>query len=142
MRAATATPQTLQDRMDGVSAAVRAGLDCLAGLPDNWDEDGGKPYPRRQLSRVEAWWEDFVKEYHGEFSMLPPVPGIGQADKQSIDIFWDGDFSLLVNIPEDESEPCAFYGSRAAGSGAEFQGTQPLESLGNSIKGIVKDYCG
>ena len=56
----------------------------MAKLPDNWDEDGGKPYPQRQLSRVEAWWEGFVREYHDAFAAFPPVPGIGQADKQGL----------------------------------------------------------
>ena len=133
--------EAARGRTDDIADSIKADLEFLAGLPENWDEDGGGPYSRRQLSRVEEWWEGFVEEYNSEFSLPPPVPDIGQAEGQSIDVFWDGDFSLLVNIPEDENEPCTFSASGVSDSAPVFQGMGSLESFGKAIRNIVRDYC-
>ena len=130
----------IQDSIDAPAESIKPDLDYLAGLPENWDEDGGGPYPRSQLSRVEEWWKGFTREYHGEFSRLPPAPRIGQAEGRSVDMHWRGEFSFLVNIPADENEPCAFYGFSIADPDLEFQGKAPLESLGGTIKTYIKDF--
>ena len=134
-------PQSARERVDDALAAVRADLALLASLPENWDEEGGGPYPRLQLSRIEKWWQSFLAEYRNEFAQLPPVPRIGQAEDQSIDVHWDGDFSLLVNVPADAAKPCTFYGFSVIDPCIEFQGKLPLKRLGATIKPIVKDFC-
>ena len=134
-------PQSARESAEDALAAVRADLALLAALPENWDEEGGGPYPRLQLSRVEKWWRGFLKEYRGAFDRLPPAPRIGQAEDQSIDVHWDGDFSLLVNVPADAAKPCTFYGFSITEPRIEFQGKLPLKQLGATIKTIVKDFC-
>ena len=127
----------------GVSAlpqTIKADLEHLANLPDNWDECGGAAYPRPQLARIAQWWREFAREYHAEFSCAPPLPEIGQAEGQSIDLHWDGDFSFLVNVPEDENEPCTFYGFCASEPNMEFQGKSPLQSLGAAVKTCVRGF--
>ena len=128
--------------LDALPQSMRLDLDHLANLPDNWDERGGGAYPRPQLERVARWWREFAREYRSEFSRMPPTPGVGQAEGQSIDLHWDGDFSFLVNVPADEGEPCAFYGFSVLDPGMGFHGKSPLRSLGGIIKPRIRDFFG
>ena len=131
----------MHDCLSKLPQSIQEDLEHFANLPDNWDEDGGKPYPRHQLERVAKWWVDFAAEYASEYAAPPPIPSLGHAEEQSIDLHWDGDFSLLVNIPEDPNEPCHYHGFNPKDEGSTVQGQQRLEALGKAIMATVREHC-
>lgn len=81
----------------------------ILNLPNNWDEEGAKRYKEETLDRV----VDFIRKLSyllwKETQKLIHVPNISPVPDGSIDIHWKNDnYDLLVNIPEDNSEPATF----------------------------------
>lgn len=132
----------LDEGVAGAFQKIKGRLEQLKHLQEDWDEGGGKPYDPKQVARVEAWWREFLLKYQVEYAALPPLPTIGAAEDQTIDIHWDGDFSLLLNVPESPKEYSSYHGFRVKDEKLEFQGMAPLESLGKTMRALVRDFCG
>lgn len=104
-----ATTQRISTRLAEAIRASRYILD----LEDDWDEEGS---PRFN----EATWQratNFVKQVVSSFRQQPngfwvDPPRILPGPKGSIDIHWKtSKRELLINVPENLSEPADYYGS-------------------------------
>jgi len=80
-------------------------------LQDNWDDEGAKAYKKETWDRAvevvrrscEEMWENFVTTM--------PAPRILAGPDGTIDLHWKtAKFELLVNIPEDPTDPITYYG--------------------------------
>lgn len=81
----------------------------ILNLPNNWDEEGAKRYKEETLDRVVEFIRKLSYLLWKETQKLIHVPNISPVPDGSIDIHWKNDnYDLLVNIPEDNSEPATF----------------------------------
>jgi hypothetical protein len=97
-------------RRDDITSAI-CGARELTRLGHDWDGEGSQGYSvntwkrmRRFILRHAALTETCLR------ATLPP-PSINPADHGSLDVFWQlKDRQLLINFPQEESEPITYYG--------------------------------
>ena len=124
---------------EGLLVDFDADLNFLNKIALGWAEDfESGPYPLASTNAVRSWLADFVREYSREYEEAPPVPTVTQSEEMSIDLMWELDaFTLLVNFPENETEPCTFYGFSASGADTEWWGKSAKSKLASAIKGFI-----
>ena len=80
----------------------------ILDLKENWDDEGALPYNRATWQRA----VDFAAAVDGPFVQINPGPN------RSIDVHWSSacpPFDMLVNFPDDASEPASWYGDDGNG---------------------------
>jgi len=115
-RAQIAAPAYSKPATERISTRLKEAMESsryILDLEDDWDEEGS---PRFQ----EATWKratDFIKQIAIAFRQQPSgfwidPPRILPGPKGSIDIHWKtSKRELLINVPENMSEPADYYGS-------------------------------
>jgi len=88
-----------------------ASAQTILDLPPNWDGEGSRQYRREVLERAFLFTKKHARWLYQEFGSLLDTPHIGPGPDGSIDIHWSApNYELLVNIPDDLSMPCTYYG--------------------------------
>lgn len=93
-------------------AEVRGSIDRLiadshwiADLEDDWDGAGAEGFENETLDRAREWLLELADACWDDHGRSIPLPAISPADSGSIDLFWDGDSRLLINIPSGGGAP-------------------------------------
>ncbi len=80
-------------------------------LPDNWDDEGSKPYKQETLICAIHFLLDYFYLLDKIYAHSIKVPQIGHGVNGGIDILWKSkDYRLLINIHEAPSNIASFYG--------------------------------
>jgi hypothetical protein len=101
----------VSSRLDGHREAITSLVDSahwILELEDNWDREGATGYQRATLDRASTLVRaiaDCCWDYEG---CALPLPAINPADEGSMDLSWDCQISLLINVPSDPELPPTF----------------------------------
>lgn len=101
--------------------AALEGAQWIIDLGDNWDEDGAVGYEPETLDRAKTLLLEMAARFGNEFSAPLAVPDINPADDGSIDLFWDGTRSILINVPASQNDPT--FSFRGPGGDGDLFGT-------------------
>jgi hypothetical protein len=103
MQHAQSIPPAIQQAIDSSRSILK--------LEEDWDDQGSSGYSEPTWQRA----ADFVVGQAAFAERIAgrdlPVPDILPGAKGSIDLHWKtSKFELLVNIPQNASQPATFYG--------------------------------
>jgi hypothetical protein len=108
---ATPVSGRISSRIAEVIESSRKILD----LKDDWDEEGSPGYKESTWNRATQFVRDTSLSFRRGAGFWVDPPRITPGPKGSIDIHWrTSKRELLINIPESDEEPAAYYGSGGA----------------------------
>ncbi len=82
---------------------------AILDLKDNWDGEGAKGYRAETWGRAVEFVKNLSYQTWKRTQKILPTPDILPGPDGSIDVHWKTPkMDLLLNVPEDESEPATF----------------------------------
>ncbi len=85
--------------------------------PDDWDGEGSPGYKESTWNRVQDFLLETAESLWRDNGVLVPVPRISAGPEGSFDIHWrSAGKELLINIPEDKTDPVSYYGDDREGN--------------------------
>ena len=115
----------IEELIVGLEEHITTSQPGIIGLEDDWDGEGARRYRQNAWDRSMLFLRRFLRTLWMKECFLP-FPNILPGPEGSIDLNWDLDnVSLLINIPDEKTEPVSFYGEH--NSKKEIEGSIEIE---------------
>ncbi len=109
-------PTPMSPELGDLRGALAKSRDIL-DWPDDWDGEGSPGYKESTWIRVRDFLLATAESLWRDNGVLVPAPRISAGPEGSFDIHWQSaGKELLINIPEDVTEPVTYYGDDREGN--------------------------